>query len=408
MLQSSCASGQRCLNCGKVFPLFPPIYGGCPACVSEGFRAPLELTFEYPPQNDWIPQQPLPGLERYAPALPPLAAGVSMGEGGTPLVRYHDADFPLELWVKDESRNPTWSHKDRLNVCTVSAAVKRGARGIVAASSGNHGASAAAYAARAGLPAIILTTKRPGSLAAYLGAYQQLVVAVPTPETRWVLMERVVKEFGFEPASNQTDPPTNHPFGSEGYKTIAYELFLQLGPKLPEAIFVPVGYAELIFGIYKGFNELRQFGLIHELPRLIACEPGAAGPLTEAYQDGHKIARVTPQNTGAYSIAVPANSYRGIVALKETNGLAVRVSETEIQQAQKKLAKNGLWGELSSAVAFAAALKAEQFGLGKGPLVSINTSSGFKDYDIDQAKTVEIDGSWEALLQAVRAFGFNL
>ncbi|HEX7974529.1 MAG TPA: hypothetical protein VF498_08990, partial [Anaerolineales bacterium] len=84
----STANGQRCLYCGKTYPLYPPILAGCPACAGPGFKAPLELTYNYPQGIDWLPDAPLPGLERYARLLPPLWPGLSMGEGGTPLVLY--------------------------------------------------------------------------------------------------------------------------------------------------------------------------------------------------------------------------------------------------------------------------------------------------------------------------------
>ncbi len=402
----STANGQRCLYCGATFQLYPPIVSGCPACATDTFRSPLELTYAYPETGDWLPPVPLPGLERYAVVLPPLSNGLSMGEGGTPLVRVRVDDSMHAIWIKDETRNPTWSHKDRLNLCVVSAALQQDAVGLVAASSCNHGASAAAYAARAGLNAVILTTPRPAAIAAFLGAYGQLVVAVPTSELRWVLMTKLIDELGFAPASNQTSPPTNHPFGSEGYKTIAYELFLQLERQAPEAVFVPVGYAELLFGIYKGFLELKQYGMIEKLPRMIACEPAAAGPLNLAIKRNLKVITVEPQESCAYSIAVPTNSYRGVVAVKQSEGAAIVVSETEIRQAQVVLARFGMWPELSSAVAFAGAMHAHGLGLGKGPLVSINTSSGFKDFDLDRARLPVIDGSWDALITEMKKFGF--
>src|SRR5690606_21066430 len=175
-----------------------------------------------------------------------------------------------------------------------SAALAVDAPGVVAASSGNHGAAAAAYAARAGLHAIILCTPRPPAVASFLQAYGQTVVAVPEAPMRWTLMAQIIDKLGYHPASNFTTPPTNHPFGSEGYKSIAYELFLQLGRRAPEAVFVPVGYAELLFGIHKGFKELRRYGLIDALPQIIACEPEASGA-------PHKVAA----ETGVPTVTIP-------------------------------------------------------------------------------------------------------
>jgi threonine synthase len=237
-------------------------------------------------------------------------------------------------------------------------------------------------------------------VASFVQAYGQTVVAVPDVETRWILMERLVNEFDYHPASNQTIPPTNHPFGAENYKTIAYELFLQLGRRAPEAVFVPTGYAELLFGVHKGFRELRHFGLIDQLPRMMACEPAAGAPLKRALELDQPIARVEAGSSGAYAIIVPVNSYRGVVAVAESDGAALAISDEEMIAAQRQLSRAGMWVELSAAIAFAGVLRARQLGLGrKGPLVAISTSSGFKDQNVGQNPIPRIDGSWEALLE---------
>lgn len=402
----STARGQRCLFCGAEYPLYPPIVAGCPSCAHGDFKAPLEIVYDYPESGDWLPDSPLPGLTRYAPLLPPLADNLSMGEGGTALVQHppHLVDGDFELYIKDESRNPTWSHKDRLNLCVVSAALAVGAPGMVAASSGNHGAAAAAYAARAGLHAVILCTPRPPAVASFLQAYGQTVVAVPDVLTRWTLMQRIIDELGYHPASNFTTPPTNHPFGSEGYKTIAYEIYLQLGRRMPEAVFIPVSYAELTFGVFKGFKELKQYGFIPEIPHIIGCEPAVGAPLKRAVEQGQPIVQVEAGPSDAYAIAVPVNSYRGVVAIRESEGLVLAVTEEEMAEAQADLGRAGMWGEISSVISFAAAKQARSLGLGKqGPLVCVHTSSGFKDIHVGETPIPLIDGSWDAFQQLMAA-----
>ena len=363
------------------------------------------MTYDYPEDAGWLPSSPLPGLTRYAPVLPPLVDSLSMGEGGTPLVAHPvPALGQAEVYIKDESRNPTWSHKDRLNLAVTSAALAVEADGIVAASSGNHGASAAAYASRAGLPAVILTTPRPPAVASFVQAYGQTVVAVPDAETRWTLMEQMVAEFNYHPVSNQTIPPTNHPFGAENYKSIAYELFLQLGQRAPEAVFVPTGYAELLFGVHKGFRELAHSGLIDTLPRMMACEPAVGAPLKRALELGKPVVEVEAGDSDAYAIIVPVNSYRGVVAVEESDGAALAISDEEMRAAQAQLSRAGMWVELSAAIAFAGLLRANELGLGqRGPLVAISTSSGFKDQGVGQDPIPFIDGSWEALLELLPA-----
>ncbi|NUR92222.1 MAG: pyridoxal-phosphate dependent enzyme, partial [Nonomuraea sp.] len=159
---AQCSLGDPSLT----FPLSPPLTRGCPATSTAELAYPLEVDYAYERLDTALfDQPPGPDLARWQPLLPTLHAP-TLGEGGTPLVEFEG------VYVKDESRNPTWSHKDRLNRVAVSAAVGEGAPGVVVASSGNHGASAAAYAARAGLPAIVLASaEAPPAVQAYLRAY---------------------------------------------------------------------------------------------------------------------------------------------------------------------------------------------------------------------------------------------
>src|SRR6266508_6457982 len=126
---ASLAQRQRSLGDPTIsYPLWPPLTRGCPRTSTGEIAYPLDVAFDYVRvDRSLFDQPPLPGMERWAPLLPPLAPGVAMADGGTPLVAVPSvaawAGFDGELYVKDESRNPTWSHKDRLNLCTVSAAV---------------------------------------------------------------------------------------------------------------------------------------------------------------------------------------------------------------------------------------------------------------------------------------------
>ena len=131
------------------------------------------------------------------------------------------------------------SHKDRFSMAVASTACIVAAPGIAAASSGNHGASAAAYAARAKLPAVILSTPRPPAVASFMIAYGQLVVTVSDVETRWRSMSRLVDELGYHPAKQPDPAPQRPPFRSENFKSIAYELYLQLGKQAPQGVFCP-------------------------------------------------------------------------------------------------------------------------------------------------------------------------
>ncbi|MFF8640146.1 pyridoxal-phosphate dependent enzyme [Streptomyces sp. NPDC015345] len=386
--QASLAIGQRSLGDPSVrFPLWPPLTSGCPATSTDSVSYPVEVDYAYDEVPAGLfttaPGRPR-GHERWAPLLPPLRAP-GLGEGGTPLVPLGDG-----LWIKDESRNPTWSHKDRINRVTVSAAVGAGAQGIVVASSGNHGASAAAYAARAGLRCVVIgSAGRPPAVDAFLRAYGAVVLPVPE-DARWPLLRRIVERFGYHPVSNVTPTHTGHAFGPEGYKTLAYEIYTELG--VPAAVFLPTGYGELLFGVWKGFAELVTLGLADRVPRLYSCEPEAGGPLAAAVRDGVPATRVPVGETAAYAIDCAVGGYRGVVALRESGGHPLLVSDQRMAAARAELARAGLWAELSAAAGLAGYRQLGQAAVVEGPVVCVSTSSGFKDRDLlDSAVAAEVD-----------------
>jgi threonine synthase len=402
------AIGQRSLgDPSRLFPLYPPLVAGCPASSDAEMQYPLEIDFEYAKVDPALFRQPpLPGLERWAPLLPPLAPGLSLGEGGTPLVaapRLAEwTGLAQPLYLKDESRNPTWSHKDRLNLCTVSAALASGAPGVAVASTGNHGVAAAAYATRAGLPCVVVTS--PDAQPAFrrflaeLGAF---VVLAPT-ERRWDALRRIVAETGFMPASNLTRFHTGHPFGPEGYKTIAYEIFAQLGGRMPGTVVVPTGYAELLYGLHKGFRELGRFGLADRLPCLLAAEPATRGPLARAIGGNRAAAEVAGPPSLAAGIACTVSGFRGVVAVRDSAGAALLFGEETVREAAGALAREGLWQEYSGAAALAALREhVRAGGQPAGPVVAVLTSSGLKETGGADAAHFD-EGSLDRLIGLLR------
>lgn len=382
----SAATGQRSLgDPSLVFPLYPPLLRGCPRTSGPDMQYPLEIDFDYTKiPRDLFRQPPLPGLQRWAPLLPPLAPELSLGEGGTALIessrigRWIGLDTPI--WLKDESRNPTWSHKDRLNYCIVSMALATGAQGVAVASTGNHGASAAAYARRAGLRCVVVST--PGAQAPFeyfQAALGSAFVLVPREE-RWDVLNRIIDETGFMPASNLTRFHTGNPFGPEGYKTIAYEIFTQLGGRVPGTVVLPTGYGELLFGVAKGFRELKQLGASDAVPRILSAEPGVRAPLYHAMARNLAAAEVSGPGSLAAGIACTVSSYRAAVALRGSGGSAMTVSEDTLAEAVAELAHEGLWQEYSGVAGLAALSEAKRRGEHiDEPVVTVLTSTGLKD-----------------------------
>jgi threonine synthase len=382
----SAAIGQRSLGDPKLlWPLDPPLLRGCPSTSTPDMQYPLEIDLDYGKvSNEIFHQPPLPGLQRWAPLLPPLAEELSLGEGGTALVASHRMArwIGLEgpIWLKDESRNPTWSHKDRLNYCIVSTALLNGARGIAVASSGNHGASAAAYARRAGLRCVVIST--PDAQRAFehfqtaLGSDFLLV----SPQERWPTLNRIVEETGFMPASNLTRFHTGNPFGPEGYKTIAYEIFGQLGGCAPGTIVLPTGYGELLFGVAKGFRELKNLGVSDAIPQIVSAEPAVRAPLARAMSRNVAASEVTGPPSLAAGIACTVSSYRAVVALRETSGRPLTFHEDVLAEALRELAHEGLWQEYSGVAGLAALREARARGeIFAEPVVAVLTSTGLKD-----------------------------
>ncbi|WP_020576328.1 threonine synthase [Actinopolymorpha alba] len=411
----SLAIGQRSLGDPSIsFPLFPPQTAGCPKTSGDEIAYPLEVAYDYGAvPADLFDRGVKAGLRHWAPLLPPLAPMLNLAEGGTPLLDLPAlaayAGVDVETFVKDESRNPTWSHKDRLNVCAVSAALLSGAPGVVVASAGNHGASAAAYAAAAGLPCVVITTADgPPAVRAFVSAYGAAVLAV-SREARWDVLAMVVDRLGYHPVSNRTVTHTGHPFGPEGYKTIAYELFLQLGRRVPGAVFVPTGYGELLYGVWKGFLELRDLGHTRTVPRLYACEPERRGPLAAALRAGAPAAHVAARPTAAYSIGCTTSGYRGVLAIRGSGGEAVLVTEAELESATQAMAKAGLWAESSGAAALAGLRRvADRLQPEEGPVVCLSTSSGFKNPDVCEATLRTTEPSWSAVAAELAGLGVEV
>jgi threonine synthase len=376
----------RCIRCGTAYDAARD-YFGCPSCAAEGFAVNLEV--EYAQQPDLIPRDGARGVWRWDGALPLSADGaVSLGEGATPLVRCDavGADVGLpQLFVKNESQNPTWSFKDRLGTLAVSWARANGRRGLAISSSGNAGATAAAYAARAGLACIVFTTRSfPGPMLRLMRSYGAMVVAAPTGPDRWVLNRAVVEEWGFMPVSNLVNPPIgSHPVAIEGCKTIAYELVEDLGGETPDVVVIPAAYGDSLSGIFRGFEDLVAAGRLDRVPRLVAVE--AYPSLTRALaEDAATPPAVEGAGSLASSVATPQGTYQSLRALRASGGLAVAVSNEETERARTELReREGLLVEFSSAMPLAAVRKLVADGVlsERERVVLLVTSTGLKDPD---------------------------
>ena len=291
-------SALACVRCGARYPLT----AWAEDCVSCRQSGPANLTVCYGEEPPRL-RRPAAGLTlwRWAEALPvDEIDAVSLGEGNTPLVEVPRLARALgvgRLWVKDESRNPTWSFKDRLATVVVSFARRAGARVIASSSTGNAGAAVAAYAARAGLPCVVVTAAgAAGPMLAQMRAYGAMVLAVRDKADRWKLLEAGVRRYGWFPTSPFFGPVVgSNPYGIEGYKTLAYEIAEALDWRAPDWCTLPVCYGDALFGLWKGFEDLHGLGWVARRPRLIAAE--IYGSLGRALVDGGDVVPDMPPRT---------------------------------------------------------------------------------------------------------------
>jgi threonine synthase len=415
--------GLQCLRCRALFD-DQRMFAGCPRCREQGVAVNLTVAYDLAPLAGVTPASFAPGppgVWRYRHLLPVRSTPpISLGEGGTPLVHLERLGRRLglpRLYAKDESRNPTWSYKDRLCATAVSHAVSIGARVITISSTGNHGASTAAYAARAGLPCVIFTLESvPDTMKALMQAYGAAVVACPTTESRWELMRQGVERLGWYPTSGYMMPPIgSNPWGIEGYKTIAYEIAEQLEWTAPDVVVVPSAYSDGLYGVWKGWTELHQLGLVKAPPRMIAAEP--FGPLAHALERGLAGPEMVnaPAPSVAFSIASRYGTWQGLTALRESGGAGLRLTDEGIFEAQRALGREeGLFVEPSSAGAMTAVMQlAARRELDPSQtIVVVLTSSGLKDPGATRAwlpSVPAVDGDFDRLLTTLRdAYGLAL
>ncbi|GII95179.1 threonine synthase [Sinosporangium siamense] len=375
-----------CVRCAAPYPdpSLPLVGRGCPACELDGAPSNVLPVYDVPRGAGLPLAGDQPGLFRHRALLPlrPGTPAVSLGEGGTPLVPLERTAARLGLGglhVKDETRNPTWSYKDRLASVAVTKAVELGVEAVVVASTGNHGAAVAAYAARAGLPCVVLTVASvPEAMKTLMQVYGARVVALEHAPDRWTLMRELVEKRGWLALSGHAAPPVGSiGFGVDGYKTIAYEIVSDLGA-VPDVVVVPVSYADGLAGIQRGFADLVTLGVAPHMPRMIAAE--RFGPHAGALAAGTDTPGPVPADaTVAFSIGSPYGTYQGLAALRASGGAAVPVGDdTRILDAQRRLGReSGLYLEASSVTAV---LAVEELGLPEGStVVVVGTSTGLKD-----------------------------
>lgn len=367
----------RCLDCAHTFP--PTLRYACAACGGI-----LEVVGE----SGLEPPPGLPaGMWRHAARLGVTdpAAIVSLGEGETPLLRAPRIEralpgFEGEIWLKDETRNPSGSFKDRAISAGISKAIELGARGVVCASSGNAGASVAAYAARAGMGAIIIVPAHtPDGKVTQIAAHGAVLLKVPGHYSRsYDLAAALAERHGY---ANLTTTFIN-PWAVDGLKLVGPEIRAQLGGRVPDLVLIPTGSGPLVEGVARGFAGAAR------PPRLVAVQAEGCAPIVRAFEEGAEAVTAWGMpDTIASGISDPLIGYerdgtRTLRLVRRSGGTAVAVSDDALRAAMRLLARGeGLYAEPTGASPIAALPRLLADGLvPRGAVVvCLITGHGFKD-----------------------------
>jgi threonine synthase len=395
-----------CVNCGTTYPADEILYN-CKKCghlLAVKYHLDTitvtKATWEKRPLSVW----------RYRELLPVQIEPVSLAEGGTPL--YHLKRLGEEmglphLYAKHEGMNPSGSFKDRGMTVGVSMALQLKKKSVACASTGNTSASLAVYAAKAGIPAIVLLPAGKvavGKVAQALMHGAKVISIRGNFDRALEMVHELCLTHGLYLLNSI------NPFRLEGQKTIGFEALDQLG-EIPDRFVLPVGNAGNISAVYKGFLELQEMGFINRLPMMTGIQAEGSSPLVRAIRE--KLPEVIPELhpetvATAIRIGAPVNAEKALIAIRKTGGLAETVTDTEILQMQRDLArKEGIGVEPASAASVAGIRKLVKEGMidRDERIVCVVTGHLLKDPEtvIKQCEPpIEIDADLPSLLSALQ------
>ncbi|MCI9112975.1 MAG: threonine synthase [Oscillibacter sp.] len=373
----------KCVKCGKTYEAAPDLT----TCECGGI---LDIIYDYESIKARLTKEVLANraersMWRYRELLPIEEGAVPtpLRVGWSPL--YEEPRLAQQLglgrlFVKDDGQNPTASLKDRASAMAVAKAREAGARVIACSSTGNAASSLAGNAAAAGLSTYIFVPSRaPKGKVAQLMTFGATVISVQgSYEETFELSKQAIDKWGWYNRNAAINP-----YLSEGKKTVALEIMEQLNWEVPDYIAISVGDGCTIAGLWKGLKDLHAIGFIDRLPRLISAQAAGCCPLNRAIESGMPWEPME-ENTLADSIAVgvPRNAEKALMAIRESGGLTVNVTDEEIMAAQQLLGRTcGVFGEPAGVTGTAGVKKLCEAGkIGRDDtVVSVVTGNGLKD-----------------------------
>ncbi len=400
----------RCICCGS--PVAPGNVFTCPACGQQGI---LDVEYDYECVANHLTAETLSkrphDIWRYGELLP-VSPDLSLPHlhiGWTPVYdvpRLAQEVGISKLFLKHDGRNPTNSFKDRASAVGVMKALEFGFDTIACASTGNAASSLAGLSAAVGLKSYIFVPARaPEPKVTQLLIFGATVLRVQgTYEQAFDLCKQACDKFGWYNRNSGTNP-----YLVEGKKTAGLELAEQFGQHIPDWVVLSVGDGCTIGGIGKGLQEMKRFGFIDRMPRLLGVQAEGAKPMLEAFRSGRDLIP-SDTNTIADSIAVgtPRNWRRAIRQIKASHGDMIAVSDEEILEAMRLTARlGGVFGEPAGVTGVAGLKKAIASGIVKPneSAVAVITGNGLKDiHSAKQAsgQAIDVEPELAALEKALR------
>ena len=373
-----------CVSCQAQYGSLPSTYT-CPACGGI-----LDVVYDYGSIDGGLlvrslASNPDRSIWRYEDLLPVTPGGPrpKLRVGGTPIYRARRLAEEIglsDVFVKDDGVNPTASLKDRASAVAVAMALEAGAEVISCSSTGNAASSCAGCAASVGLPAVIFVPERaPAGKLAQLRIFNAIVIRVQgSYRDAFNLSREAIGRYGWYNRNAAINP-----YMVEGKKTVSFEICEELGSAMPDWVVVSVGDGCTVAGVWKGFRELHNIGVIPRTPRILGVQAEGSNPISVSFrtqmpmQPGH-------EDTIADSIAVgePRNPVKAVNAVRDSGGTMIDVSDEEILSAMRLLGRTaGVFGEPAGVAGLAGLARAVREGIidSSASACAIVTGNGLKD-----------------------------